>query len=433
MSILRRGIFGWIVVLAICFTPVVLWFMVPVQRFADFTGGMANVGQLLALVGSAMFAMDLILSARFRFIDKIFFGLDKVYLSHEWLGQWALIFLLFHPLFLIPKYSAGLAGAASFLWIGSYWPKNWGVISLGLLILLIIFTLYLRPKYNIWKWTHKFMGFAFFLASLHIWFIPSDTSVYLPLRVYMLSLAGIALLSFAYYVLFNKILVSKYKYIVSAKNLLNGSAVEIIMEPKDRPMKFASGQFMFVSFSDKATGGESHPFSITSGEGEGRVGFIAKILGDYTERLRNVSVGSEAKIEGPFGAFSYKKSKYKNQIWVAGGIGITPFLSMAKSLKKEDGYKIDLYYCVKNETEAVYLNLLRNISMFLNNDFRVFTVYSEEGVRIDADYIQKTSGRLSVGNDIFLCAPLVMIEALRKQFAAKGIPKGLIHSEEFNF
>lgn len=433
---MKRIYFGWFIVLVFCLVPVVLWMQAPsfTPRFSDFTTGMANIGQLLGLIGSAMFAISLLLSARFHFLDKIFNGLDKVYAKHNQLGQLAFIMLLLHPLFLLPKYSGGLfSGAAEFLWVGSYWPKNWGIISLYSLIALIILTIFLRPKYNIWKWTHKFMGIAFFLASLHIWLIPSDTSRYMPLRIYMLSLAGIGLIAFIYHTMLGWLLIRRFKYRVTNVLVLNDYIYEINMEPMGKPVSFTPGQFIFINFLDKNISSESHPFSITSGPNETRLSIMIKNSGDYTSKIGSILPGTVAKIEGPFGAFNYRKAKNKDQIWIAGGIGVTPFISMARSLKKEDGFNIDLYYCVRSENDAVYLGLLESISAALSNTFKVFPFYSEDGVRIDAETIQKTSGRLSNNNDIFLCTSVGMIKSLGAQFKAKGIGKNLIHSEEFNF
>ena len=427
---------GWIIILLLSFFPAFLWWQAPsfAPRFGDFTGAMTSIGQLLGLIGAVMFALNLILSARFHFLEKYFGGLDGVYAKHNVLGQVAFIFLLFHPLFLLARYSAGsFAGAASFLSIGSYWPRNLGTLSLALMLVLIVLTLYLRPKYNIWKWTHKFLGFAFFMASMHVWLIPSDVSRYMPLRWYVLGISVIGLLAFAYRTLFGWLLVKKFKYTVLGVRALSDSITEITMRPVSERMIFTPGQFIFVSFSGKTIGGESHPFSITSGPDDQNISIIAKSLGDYTAKLSALLPGTPAKIEGPFGNFSYKNAKNKDQIWIAGGIGVTPFISMAKSLKIEDGYNIDLYYCVKNESEAVYLDLLKNISASLNGKFKVIPYYTDKEVRITADIIQKTTGRLTMNNDIFLCAPPAMIESLRKQFLFKKVKRKLIHSEEFSF
>lgn len=433
---LKRIYLGWFIVLVLCLTPVVLWIQSPAfaPRFGSFSDGMADLGRIFGLVGVAMFSINLILSAHLHFVEKLFNGLNKVYIKHAFFGKTAVILVLLHPLFLLARYSGGtFSGAINFLSFGPFWPKTWGQISLIIFIALIVLTLYLRPKYNIWKWTHKFMGLAFFFASMHVWLIPSDVARYMPLRVYVLSLAGIGLTAYLYHTLLGWLLIRKFKYRVINVVALNNNIFEVNMEPVNKPMQFTPGQFIFINFLDKNIGGESHPFSITSGINDKKFSILVKNLGDHTGKMGGILPGTIAKIEGPFGAFNYKNSKYKDQIWIAGGIGIAPFISMAKSLKKEDGYNIDLYYCVKNEAEAVHLNLLECISGALSNTFKVIPFYSEQGFRIDAEIVQKTSGRLSSNNDIFLCAPPAMIKALKDQFAAKGVSRKLMHSEEFNF
>jgi len=161
---------GWLVFLGLSFLPILLWLMAPspVPRFGDSTASLASIGQLLGLTGAAMFGLNLILSARLRIIEKHFFGLDRVYRKHNQLGQLAFVLLLFHPLFLIPKYATSLYQAALFLLPGANWPVNWGLAALTTMIFLIVLTLFVKLRYHIWKWTHKFLGLAFFLAGLHI-------------------------------------------------------------------------------------------------------------------------------------------------------------------------------------------------------------------------------------------------------------------------
>ena len=425
---------GVIIILILALVPVVLWFRMPVERFSSFSDGLADIGRLAGLVGASLFAINLILSSHLKILEKFFSGLNKVYVKHAMVGKIAVSLLILHPLFLLGRYAGGtFSGALNFLSIGSFLPKTYGQISLYILVILIILTLYLRPKYNIWKITHKFMGLAFFLASMHIYFIPSDVARNMPLRVYMLTLAGLGLAAFLYHTVFGWFLIKKYKYKVAEVKTLNNNIFEINMEPVSEKMNFKPGQFIFIKFLDKNVGAETHPFSISSVPGDKYLSVIVKNLGDHTLKMKELLPGTLAKIEGPFGVFDYKSVKNKSQIWIAGGIGIVPFLSMARDLKMTDGYKIDLYYCVKNEIEAVYLGLLQNISASLNNNFKVIPVYSDQGFRIDADFVQKTSGRLSNNTDIFLCAPPAMIHALKEQFAFKGVGKNLMHSEEFNF
>ena len=296
------------------------------------------------------------------------------------------------------------------------------------MILLIVLTLYLRPKYNIWKITHKFFGLAFFMASLHVLMIPSDISRYTPLRFYMLGLAFLGLIIYVYRTMFGKFLVNKYKYVVESVVALNNNIWYINLKPLNKKLQFKAGQFIFVSFTDPSLSKESHPFSISSSPDDISLTLTVKALGDYTNKLINLTPGSPALIEGPFGTFSHKNSIYKNQVWIAGGIGITPFLSMAKSLKIEDGYSIDLFYCVKNNQELIHLDLLKS----LDHKIKLHLFCSEDHGYINADTISNLSGTL-VEKDIFICAPLQMVSSLKQQILTIGVNGKLIHSEEFNF
>jgi predicted ferric reductase len=153
-------------------------------------------------------------------------------------------------------------------------------------------------------------------------------------------------------------------------------------------------------------------------------------LGQYTAQLQNLKIGAEARIEGPFGVFSYLKSKNKEQVWIAGGIGITPFLSMAKSLI-DKSYKIDLYYCVNTKSEMVFLEEFKKIS-FQNENFKIIPVCSDVDGRINIKIINKFSGNI-LKKDFFLCGPGAMMQGTRSILLENNVLSGNIHSEEFSF
>jgi predicted ferric reductase len=337
--------------------------------------------------------------------------------------------MLFHPLLLLGTYRGfSFGGAISFFTPSLDWAINWGIFSLALMILLIVLTLYLRPKYNIWKWTHKFMGLAFFFGAVHAFMIPSDVATYMPLRIYILVVFVFGIYSFIYHSILGYYFIKKYKYMVSAVRVLGGNVTEVLLKPTGAKLNFTPGQFAFVSFKDQSVSNESHPFSLSSPAGLDEISFTMKVLGDYTSELPNLSVGSEALIEGPFGKFSYKDSNNKNQIWIAGGIGVTPFLSMIDSVSKDPEYSVDFYYCLKNEKEAVHLEDLKK---YENSQIKIITHYSDVDGFINADIVNKKSGGF-LNKDIFLCAPPVMIRSVRKQLLASGVKGRFIHSEEFN-
>ncbi len=433
MNIKRN--YGWPIVLGLSFLPVLMWLAETsiLARFSDWVTGLTSIGQLLGLIGVAMFAVNLILSARLPFFEKYFHGLNDLYVRHSQLGQLALMMLLFHPLFLLMQYSGGtFYGAAMFLLPGRDWALNFGIISLGSMIFLIILTLYLRPKYNLWKFTHKFLGFAFFLGALHAFLIPSDISRDMFLRTYILGISFIAIVAFCYRSLLDRFTVPRYRYLIKEVKLLSNEVTQIFMTPVSKVMKFKAGQFGFVRFFDKSVGKEVHPYSFSSNPDDAVLSITVKKLGDYTQNISALSECSVVEIEGPFGIFSHENAASKNQIWVGGGIGITPFTSMAHSLKPNDGFNIDLYYCVRDSAEAVMMTELEAIAKNLNGELKIFEFCSTRKGRFSMDAIIEHSGTLE-NKDIFICAPPAMIKSLKEQFISKGIKPSRLHSEEFSF
>ena len=422
----------WVIVVVSLF-PLVLWLLAPAAQPRFSTGGaiLASFGQMFGLVGVVLFAINLLLSARLRFFEARMNGLNNVYTQHSLIGQIAFILLLFHPLLLISKYATSVREAASFLWLSNDWSINWGILALGCMIALIVLTLYLRPRYDIWKWTHKFLGGAFFLAALHIWLIPSDTSRYLPLKAYVLAFVALGLIAFVYRSVLGRFLIQKHRYRVTRVMHLNNEVTELQMEPENERLVYGPGQFVFLNFIDHTIGFESHPFSLTSSPNDKHISVSIKDLGDYTSKIHELAPGILAEVEGPFGRFSYEHLGRAAQTWIAGGIGITPFISMVRSLTPESGYTVDLFYCVKNKEEAVYLDMLTAAAAALNNVLRIIPFFSDEQGRITADLIQKASGNV-IEKDILICAPPPMIHALKDQFASIGANREHIYSEEFS-
>jgi len=422
---------GWSLVIFLSLFPIPLWFLSnePINSISI----LPDIGEILALVGIVIFAINFILATRLSVIENLFNGLNNVYDKHNILGQLALILLLFHPIFLIPKYSPNIKEAAQFIFFSNVWARNLGIFSLYLMIILIILTIYLRPKYNIWKLTHKVLGFAFLLGAIHAFTIPSVVMENKLLSAYIMLFCVLGILSFLYRSIFSNFLVKTSKYTIEKIIKLNNSITEITFKNVGKGINYLPGQFLFASFIQNGVSKESHPFSITSAPEEENLKIAVKSLGDYTKDLNSkLVVGSQVFIEGPFGKFTYSNYKNKKQLWVAGGIGVTPFVSMAKNLIKNQDYQIVFFYCVRNIKEAVYKNVFEFIQSKLPNSFKLQMVYSDETGRADADQILALV-QDSADRDIFICAPVLMIKGLRQGFIQKGINKSKIHSEEFSF
>ncbi|MEK7680760.1 MAG: FAD-binding oxidoreductase [Patescibacteria group bacterium] len=218
------------------------------------------------------------------------------------------------------------------------------------------------------------------------------------------------------------------KYIVTEVKKMNGQVVQIAMAPKNgKNIKYLPGQFIRVGFN----GSVAKPFSLISLPGEKEIVISVKALGDFTTKLQDLHVGALAGVQGPFGKFLFKNFVGKNQIWIAGGIGIMPFLSMSKFLVQDSGseYKIVLFYCANTKDEAVYIDDLLEYSKQSPN-LNVIPFFCDKDGFLSAKEIEETAGDLN-GREILMCGPPPMLAALRKQLKEIGVSDRFIHGEEF--
>ena len=302
-------------------------------------------------------------------------------------------------------------------------------MALSGMIILLGITFYFKFKYHIWKFSHQFMGLVFIFAFFHVWLIPSTVANNTLLRLFLITLGILGILSYFYRFILSHLKFNQTQFYVSQIKNLSNIIFEINLKPKKSEFNFKPGQFAFFSFSQKNISPEPHPFSLTSKPDEKVISLAAKNLGDFTSTLRQLKTDSKVWIEGPFGQFSYQFfPEIKEMLWIAGGIGITPFLSMAKTVEN-NRYKIDLFYSTKNQVEAVYLKELENIAKKSLN-LHVYPYFSDYEGHLTIAAIERMIGKIE-DKDIFICGPRPMMQSLKKQLAVRKINPDKIHSEEF--
>lgn len=424
---------GILIISLLSILTIVIWFFVRAgtSMFNDYHTAAYSLGQLAGLTGMTIFALTFVLTTRIKLIEDLFGGLDKMYKTHHFMGAFAFVLLLFHPLLLVTKFiPSNIKQAALYLLPGTSWAYNFGIMTLTLMALLIILTLYVNLKYPNWKLSHKFMGLVFFIAILHIFLITTDITFYPILRNYMIFLTGMGGVSYLYGSFIRPYMLKKLSYRVhSVINKKNITLIEL--SPVNKKLNFEPGQFVFIKFLDENIGKEQHPFTIASSPLNPNIKLAIKNLGDFTSKLGNLKPGTIAEVEGPYGNFNLT-SDVNNQIWIAGGIGITPFLSMLDHSVLSDNNRknISLYYCTKNLEEALFLEDIISIAKN-NNSIKVIPWYSDEKGRISASEIEK---RNSIkGAHFLICGPQLMMESLSQQLIKKGVPKSAIHMEDFGF
>lgn len=393
-----------------------------------------TTGRGAGIIGISMFAGNLLLSGRYHFMDKLFGGLDKLYLFHRQNGITTFVILSLHVL--------AITGSAAFISWNNFWrftfdfrdvPVNWGRAAyLGLLTLVIISIFGSgKIKYEWLKKIHQFMGVFFFFGGVHAFLIPSDIALNKPLRYYILGLVAIATASYLWRTVFRQWLLPRKQCEVIAVNKLNENVTEVILKPiKPSAIKFYPGQFIFVKFKQHNFPYEDHPFSITASTEEGTLRISAKNLGDFTAIISQLKPGARAEIQGPYGGFSFLRSSHKEQVWIAGGIGITPFMSMARTMRDKmmSQYTITIIYSVNTENDMVFKTELEKIASEHKNFTFIPWITSQDGyltvekVKQLADIHEKA---------IFLCGPKHMVDTMKSQLKTIGISRSLIHFELF--
>ena len=463
ISFQPEHLIGWGVTIGLCLVPIVIWAQShPLHTMTTTSSVLLNIGRVAGLVGTVMYALNLVYATRLRFLEQFFGGLNRVYIAHHLLGGLALIMLSIHPLALALRYLnhqevlRGVLGsfkqAALMLVPNGLFPldalfnanhmyhelvlQQWaiffGIIAFWGMVALLLVTFFMTIPYRLWLFTHKFLGVAFIISALHILFISSDTSKDPLMKGFMLTMVAIGVAAFLYKTVFGNIIIRRYTYTVRDVKTVAGNVVQIMMDPIKQTMSYKPGQFVFIRFrgQDHEVSREWHPFSISSSPTDDGLQLSIKGLGDYTNKLGGLKPGALADIEGAYGRFSYTNYKNTDQVWIGGGIGITPFLSMMKDLP-DDGCHVDLYYAVKTESELIDWSLLYGTAMKKPKTLRIIPfVGDKQPKHLDIEFIEKTSGSLK-GKDFYICGPPPMMKGLRTQLKAKGIPGTSIHSEEF--
>ncbi len=383
----------------------------------------SNMHRILGEVFSSwvvtVFAFNFLMATRARWVEKIFGGLDKMYLIHRRSGVIAVFLLLAHFI-VVPRdlveFNPG---------------KPLGFYAFVLIIVGVILSaapIFKRKiPYHKWINFHKLMGLFYVMAVLHGLMVSSLIKELPITRVYVFGMSFIGVAAWFYraflYGLFNK----KLAYSVNEVNDLGNGITEVKLKASANSLSYKAGQFVFVKFPSISKK-EQHPFTISSHPTEGNLRITVKGLGDYTDNLHEkIAVGEPVTIEGPFGLFTLDNVKRNDQVWIAGGIGITPFLSLIKDI--DDQKKVKLFWCVNNESEAVYKYEIE--AVLANKPNIDFTIWaSQDNGYLTADQLGLTSYN---DKDYLICGPQVLKTSMMTQLKKKGVKQNQFHDEEFAF
>ncbi len=400
-----------------------LWLLAPTTTLSAVTAApLYALGQLSGLIAITLLSWNFLLSTRSHLLESLLGGLDKVYQEHKHVGMTAFLLMLLHPILfivslgVIPQSPAAQLGAAA-LWI---------------FILLIALTMAVRwIPYHIWKWTHKLMGLPFILASIHAFLSGTTIAASMPLQLWLGGFLSAGTAAYLYKVLLYRWVAPHATYTVESVQT-HDDIITITLTPDHERLEYLAGQFVFVRFDDDIVSSESHPYSIASDPNDDTLRLAIKQLGDHTAQLPALSVGATATIYGPHGRFGHTALRSeKDMIWIAGGIGVTPFLSLAPALTGQPhgpARDIHCYYCTSTADQAVFADELTRFAA--NTGMSCNTVFSREDGRLTAERVATEVEDLEQ-HLIMLCGPQRMMDDLAAQFHALGVPRDQIIYESF--
>ena len=157
--------------------------------------------------------------------------------------------------------------------------------------------------------------------------------------------------------------------------------------------------------------------------------------------LRKARQGLEVKIEGPGGSFTLHKNAAKPGVFLAGGIGITPFLSIVRQAAKDRAPQLlYLFYSNRRPEDAPFLDLLAGLSAE-NPDFHFIPTMTamaksrrqwtgETGI-IDREMLLRHVQE-PIGPIYYVAGPPAMVTAMRKMLVSVGVDEDDIRTEEFS-
>lgn len=403
-------------------------------------GGFAwDFAMAIAFGGLAIMGLQFVLTARFRRASAPF-GVDIIYFFHRWAAIGGLVLIGAHYLILRIAYASAL-GPASPLAASAHMTA--GRISLGLFVVLTVTSIWrkaLGTNYDTWRVLHGLMALvAVVLAIWHIQGVGHYTRA--PWRgAVWLSYTAFWVLVLGYIRMIKPLRLLRNPYRVIGVQQETASAWTVTLTPEQPPvLAFRPGQFAWLTLGASPFQAQEHPFSFSgSAEDSHALRFTIKELGDFTRTIKHVKFGEIAYVDGPHGVFTtdfYPEAP--GFVFVAGGVGIAPIMSMLRSLADRGDIR-PLYLLYGNPTwDAV---LFRDELETLKGRLKLTVVHTLDeppsGWSGATGFVTEKLLRATIppgtaDHVCFLCGPKAMTDSVSECLRRLHYPLHRIHFELF--
>ncbi len=317
--------------------------------------GSAALGLYVGAVSIQLMAWSFLLAVRVRPLEPLFGGLHSMYRAHRWAGALAVATMFWHTS-LEPEVEGGIRGASR-----SVADAATDLAGAGQMFLYVLVGMSLLRwiPYRWWRWTHKFLGVPFAFASWHFYTAEkpyaNGSGWGWWFGVFMVT----GLVAYLIRVIGRDVVAPGFQYRV-AEAVVQGTILELTLAPLGAPLSHAAGRFAAIKVQVPGLT-EPHMFTIASSPETDNLTFFIRDLGDWTDKMHRADlVGKKVIVEGPYGRFEPHGKHKATTVWIAGGVGITPFLSAVPGLPVVDAEaRPTLFYCVRSVEDAVGLDALR--------------------------------------------------------------------------
>ena len=375
----------------------------------------------VSLMGTAA-----MLGGRWKWVESLFGGLDHVYRTHKWLGIWALAFASVHfvfpallqawdaePIVELPRGATRLLTQLSF-------------VSLMLIVML---ALNRRIPYRAWRRWHKLSGPLFLIVVLHWLSFRSPIAIDEPAGLWLAGVSALGVAAAGYKLLLYPFIASHAEYRVLGVSP-GLAAMHVELAPVGQPLPFEPGQFGVIRVNEEGLR-EPHPFTIAAGAPQGHVHFVIRTLGDYTQQLiRETTVGMHADLYGPYGRL--QRQAGRREVWIAGGVGVTPFIAWLADEAARDFDKVTFFYFVTPGREFPGAAVVERLARQRGAHFIAVSTgpNSPEFTQRFAD-VTRSADPAQI--DVSFCGPKGLLYAVKARMRKLGIPAANLRYEYFDF
>ncbi|WP_293025034.1 ferric reductase-like transmembrane domain-containing protein [Pandoraea sp.] len=382
-----------------------------------------------------LLTLAIVVVMRWRWIERPLGGLDRCYRLHKWAGIATGAVVLLHCV--LEWLPGGLARARSqpsadaSRQLGLDWnaaTQEMAELANGTMLCALIAIALLRSiPYRWFRKTHRLSALLYLATTWHALLLLPPQLRFTPLG----ALIGLsALFGCAAAVVSVTGGVGRRRRVrgtITGLEAHNG-ILEVECTLAARGLPHRPGQFAYVCF-DPAEG--PHPFTIAGADpGARKIRFVIKALGDYTGQLANrLAEGQQVTIEGPYGGFDFRGTA-REQVWVAGGIGLTPFLARLEYLRwlGRRSPSVTFFYCTRNAATDPYVSRLRTLCT--QTGVTLALVDSARQRPLDFDAIA-AGLRDPSGAELWFCGPARFGATLQRAWRTTGLPGRRFHREWF--